>query len=43
MADTTKRIDRRIDWTEDEDHSPAVSFLVEVLSEPAYPLNLLRN
>ncbi len=38
MSDTTKRIDRHIDWTEDEDHSPAVSFLVEVLSDPAYPL-----
>ena len=38
MSDTTKRIDRHIDWTEDENHSPAVSFLVEVLSDPAYPL-----
>jgi len=38
MSDTTKRIDRHINWTEDEDHSPAVSFLVEVLSDPAYPL-----
>lgn len=38
MSDTTKRIDRQIDWSIDEDHSPAVSFLVEINSEPAYPL-----
>lgn len=38
MSDITKRIDRHIDWSEDEDHSPAVSFRVEVLSNPAYPL-----
>lgn len=38
MSDATKRIDRHIDWSEDEDHSPAVSFRVEVLSGPAYPL-----
>lgn len=38
MSDTTKRIDRHIDWAEDEDHSPAVSFVAEVFSEAAYPL-----
>ena len=38
MSDTTKRIDRHIDWSEDEDHSPAVSFRVEVLSDSVYPL-----
>lgn len=38
MSDTTKRIERRIDWVEDEDHSPAVGFTVEVLSGPGYPL-----
>jgi hypothetical protein len=38
MSDTTKLIDRRIDWIEDEDHSPAVGFVAEVLSDPAYPL-----
>lgn len=38
MSDVTKRIDRDIAWAEDEDHSPAVSFRVEVLSDPGYPL-----
>lgn len=38
MSDATKRIDQDIDWTEDEDHSPALSFRAEVLSDPGYPL-----
>lgn len=37
MSDTTKRIDRQIEWSVDEDHSPDVSFRVEIDSEPAYP------
>jgi hypothetical protein len=38
LADTTKRIDGDIDWTEDEDHSPSVEFRAEVKSDAGYPL-----
>lgn len=32
------RIEGDIAWCEDEDHSPAVEFRAEVLSEPGWPL-----
>lgn len=38
ITDETKRIVGDIDWTEDEDHSPAVEFRVEVQSEAGWPL-----
>lgn len=38
LEDTTKRIDSDIIWSEDEDHSPAVEFRSEVISDPGYPL-----
>jgi hypothetical protein len=38
LADTTKRIADDIVWREDEDHSPAVEFRVEVASQAGYPL-----
>ncbi len=33
IADATKRISGDISWNEDEDHSPAVEFRVEVTSQ----------
>lgn len=38
LSDTTKRILTDISWGEDEDHSPAVEFRVEVESDPGYPI-----
>lgn len=38
MEDGSKRIDGDIDWCEDEDHSPALEFRVEVMSETGWPL-----
>jgi hypothetical protein len=38
LTDTTKQIAGDIDWSEDEDHSPAVEFRVEVESDPGYPV-----
>ena len=38
ITDDTKRIVGDIDWTEDEDHSPAVEFRVEVQSGAGWPL-----
>ncbi|MDK2412484.1 hypothetical protein QHH03_25615 [Aphanizomenon sp. 202] len=35
---TTKQIDGDILWIEDEDHSPAVEFRVELTSNPGYPI-----
>ena len=40
IADTTKRVDGDLRWVEDEDHSPAVEFLVDVKSERGWPLKL---
>lgn len=38
INDTTKQIDGDILWIEDEDHSPAVEFRVELTSNPGYPI-----
>jgi hypothetical protein len=38
IEDTTKRISGDISWDEDEDHSPAVEFRVEVTSQIGYTL-----
>ena len=38
LADSTKRIVGDIDWSADEDHSPAVEFRAEIISELGYPL-----
>lgn len=38
LNDSTKRIVGDINWSEDEDHSPAVEFRVEVESDPGYPI-----
>ncbi|MBS9393764.1 MAG: hypothetical protein HEQ29_11630 [Dolichospermum sp. LBC05a] len=38
INDTTKQIDGNILWIEDEDHSPAVEFRVELTSNPDYPI-----
>lgn len=38
LADASKAIHCDISWSEDEDHSPAVEFRVEIISEPGYPL-----
>lgn len=38
MADTTKRISGDISWSDDEDHSPAVEFRVDVGSQTGYTL-----
>jgi hypothetical protein len=40
MDDADKTIDGDISWQEDEDHSPAVEFRVEVRSSAGYPLSL---
>ncbi|TKC99678.1 DUF6978 family protein [Polyangium fumosum] len=40
IADASKRIEGDISWREDEDHSPAVEFRVEVLSNAGHPLTL---
>lgn len=41
LCDTTKRIDGDIRWREDEDHSPAVEFRVDVASDAGFPLVLV--
>jgi hypothetical protein len=38
INDQTKRIIGDISWTEDEDHSPAFEFRIEVQSDPGWPL-----
>jgi hypothetical protein len=38
LADTTKAIVGDVTWVEDEDHSPAVEFRVEIVSQAGYPL-----
>lgn len=38
LADPTKRIVGEISWVDDEDHSPAVEFRVEVESALGYPI-----
>lgn len=38
MKDTTKKIIGDISWSEDEDHSPAIEFRVEIQSEAGYPI-----
>jgi hypothetical protein len=38
LSDASKRIDGDIGWQEDEDHSPCVEFLAEVLSNAGWPL-----
>ena len=38
LADTSKRIAGDIAWSEDEDHSPAMEFRVEVRSNAGWPL-----
>lgn len=40
IGDSTKRIEGDIKWAEDEEHSPAIDFRVEILSEVGYPLFL---
>lgn len=40
LADPSKRIEGDLRWTEDEDHSPAVQFRVEVGSDAGYPLQV---
>lgn len=41
LTDDTKTIVEDITWTEDEDHSPALLFRVDVESEAGYPLFLV--
>lgn len=38
INDQSKRIEGDISWVEDEDHSPALEFRTEVLSNPGYPV-----
>lgn len=38
MEDGSKRIEGDIAWCEDEDHSPALEFRAEILSETGWPL-----
>jgi hypothetical protein len=40
MEDESKKIVGDIIWSEDEDHSPAVEFRVEVISSAGYPLSI---
>lgn len=40
ISDTTKRVVGDITWVDDEDHSPAVEFRVEVDSDAGYPIFL---
>jgi hypothetical protein len=40
LLDDSKAIDGDIDWSEDEDHSPAVEFRVDVTSSSGWPLLL---
>ncbi|HHH46919.1 MAG TPA: hypothetical protein ENK53_07935 [Thiotrichales bacterium] len=41
LADASKRIAGDIRWQEDENHSPALEFRVEVESDPGWPLVLV--
>ena len=38
LNDKSKRIDRNIEWCEDEDHSPAREFRCEIFSDAKWPL-----
>ncbi len=38
LADASKRIEGDLKWSEDEDHSPAVQFRADVLSDAGYPI-----
>lgn len=38
LSDATKRVRSDITWDDDEDHSPAVEFRVEVESDAGYPI-----
>ena len=38
LADADKTIVGDISWTEDEDHSPALEFRQEIVSQAGYPL-----
>lgn len=38
IKDTTKTIIGDISWSEDEDHSPALEFRIEIQSENGYPI-----
>jgi hypothetical protein len=38
LRDSTKRIEQDIYWQDDEDHSPAVEFRVEIISDKGSPL-----
>jgi hypothetical protein len=38
LEDSSKRIEGNILWREDEDHSPAVEFRAEILSDGGWPL-----
>lgn len=38
IADTSKRVEGDISWSEDEDHSPTVEFKAKIESEPGYAL-----
>lgn len=41
MRDPSKRIEQDIRWQEDEDHSPALEFMVEVENDLGCPLRLM--
>lgn len=38
INDDSKRVESDIVWDEDEDHSPAVEFRAEIISDAGYPL-----
>jgi hypothetical protein len=38
LPDASKRIPGDISWVEDEDHSPAVEFRAEIISDAGYPV-----
>ena len=40
LADETKRVAGDILWSDDEDHSPAQEFYVQVLSETGWPVSV---
>ncbi|MFP5273148.1 DUF6978 family protein [Coleofasciculus sp.] len=40
ISDLTKRIEGDILWNDDEDHSPAVEFRAEVVSDAGYPISI---
>jgi len=40
LGDASKRIEGDIAWSDDEDHSPAVEFRANILSDNGYPLVL---